>query len=45
MLSEDAYNGLMETLYLYGNPKVRAEIIDGINTPLEDCVAEDEVVW
>ena len=45
VLSEDAYNGLMETLYLYSNPKVRAEIIDGINTPLEDCVAEDEVVW
>ena len=45
VLSEDAYNGLMETLNLYSNPKVRAEIIDGINTPLEDCVAEDDVVW
>ncbi len=45
VLSEDAYNGLMETLYLYANPKVRNEIIDGINTPLADCVAEDEVIW
>ncbi len=45
VLSEDAYNSLMETLYLYANPKVRDEIIKGIQTPLEDCVAGYEITW
>ena len=45
VLSEEAYNGLMETLYLYSNPRVRYEILDGIQTSLADCVAESEVTW
>ncbi len=45
VLSEEAYNGLMETLYLHANPRVRYEILDGMETPLADCVAEHEVEW
>lgn len=45
LISEEAYNGLIETLYLHANPKVREEIIEGINTPLEECLPEKEVEW
>ncbi len=34
-----------ETMYLSSNPKLKQDIIDGINTPLEDCIDEKEVNW
>lgn len=45
ILSEEDYNGLMETLYLSSNPQVRDEIIEGLNTPLGECLPEAEVAW
>ena len=45
IISEEDYNGLMETLYLSNNPAVRKSIIDGMNTPIEQCISEDEVEW
>lgn len=45
VISEDDYNGLLETLYLSNDPKVKNEIITGKNTPLEDCVDESEIDW
>jgi PHD/YefM family antitoxin component YafN of YafNO toxin-antitoxin module len=44
ILSESEYNSLIETLYL-SDPTMKAKLIDGMNTPLEDCVAESEVEW
>lgn len=45
LLSEADYNGLMETLYLSSIPDMKNKIIDGIKTPLSDCVSESEAVW
>lgn len=45
ILSEEAYNGLMETLYLSANPPVRHEIIQGLATPLDQCLPETEAAW
>lgn len=45
VLSEEDYRGLMETLYLSSNPEMRAKLLDGKNTPLTDCVPEEEVEW
>lgn len=45
LISEEDYKGLMETLYLSSIPNMEKTLIDGKNTPLEDCVAEDEVQW
>lgn len=45
IISEEDYNGLMETLYLNSIPGMRERIIDGMNTPLEDCISENEVEW
>lgn len=45
IISEEDYNGLMETLYLSNNPATKKEIVDGMKTPFEECVSEDEVEW
>lgn len=45
LISESDYNGLMETLNLSLIPTVKDKIVDGINTPLENCISEDEVNW
>lgn len=45
LLSEEDYNGLIETLYLSSNPTVKNQIMDGLNTPLDDCLKENEVKW
>ena len=45
VLSEEDYNGLMETVYLSSIPKMKDKLIKGKNEPLENCVAEDEVEW
>ncbi|MBQ3541213.1 MAG: type II toxin-antitoxin system Phd/YefM family antitoxin [Phascolarctobacterium sp.] len=45
IMSEDDYQGLMETVYLYSQPKVINEILKAKAEPLENCVFEDEVAW
>ena len=45
VLSEEDYNGLMETLYLTSIPGIKEQLLEGKNTPLEECVPEDEVEW
>lgn len=45
IMSEEDYNGLVETLYLCSSPITRDQIIEGLNTPVSDCVPEDEVKW
>lgn len=45
IISEDDYNSLVETIYLSSNQKQREKIIEGLNTPLRECIPENEVVW
>lgn len=45
IISESDYNALMETLYISSVPGLADEIKEAGNTPLEDCVPEDEVCW
>ena len=37
LISEDDYNSLMETLYLTSVLGMKEKLIDGINTPIEEC--------
>lgn len=37
MISEEDYRGLMETLYLYNIPGMRESLLEGMETPAEDC--------
>lgn len=45
VLSEDEYRGLIETLSILSNSEMKDKIIDGRNTPLDNCVPESEVEW
>lgn len=45
IISEAEYNSLIETLYLSQDPKVKQDILDGLSTPLSDCVDADGVEW
>ena len=45
LLSEEDYSGIMETLYLVSMPGMRERIMEGMSTPLEDCVDEAAVEW
>ena len=45
LLSEEEYNGIMATLDLSSNAELKKTLIDGMNTPLSECIPEDEVVW
>ena len=41
LLSEEDYSGIMETLYLTSIPGMREQLIEGLNTPAEECVKVD----
>ena len=45
IISEEDYNGLMETLYLSSISKLKEDIMEGMKTPLSECVPENEVEW
>ncbi|SMP65222.1 type II toxin-antitoxin system Phd/YefM family antitoxin [Anoxynatronum buryatiense] len=45
IISEEDYNGLMETLHLSSVPGMKEKIAEGLGTPINECVPEDEVKW
>ena len=45
VISEEDYNGLMETIYLSSIPTMKESIIEGLNTPVSECVPESDISW
>lgn len=45
LMSRTDYDSLMETLYLTSIPGMEEKITSGLNTPIEECLSEDEVEW
>ncbi len=45
VLSEEEYNGMLETLYLYSFPELKEQLKEDMNAPLSEFVSEDEVDW
>ena len=45
LIGEDDWNAIQETLYLNSVPGMTESLIKGKNTPLEECLSEDEVEW
>lgn len=45
MISEADYNALIETLYLSSDPEYKQSLIDGLNTPISECISEEDVEW
>jgi len=43
LVSEDDWRAIQETLYLISIPGMRESIIEGINTPIEEC--SEELAW
>ena len=41
IISEEDFSSIQETLYLSSIPGMREKIINGINTPLEECVEDN----
>lgn len=42
MLPEKDYNAINETLYLLSVPGMREKLIEGMNTPLSECLEDPE---
>ena len=42
---EEGYNGLIETVYLSTIPGLKEDIVAGMDTPLDECLPEEEVKW
>lgn len=45
LVGEADWRAIQETLYLMSVPGMAESIVDGGNTPIEDCLSEDEVEW
>lgn len=45
IMSEEEYNGLMETLYLFSVPKMKDKLIAGLDEPLDTMVNADDLEW
>ncbi len=45
VLSEEDYNNLVETLHLISIPGMKEKIMDGLKTPLSECISESDVEW
>lgn len=45
VLSEEDYRGLMETLHLLSDPEMKAKLLEGKETPLSECIPEEEAGW
>jgi prevent-host-death family protein len=43
LVSEEDWRAINETLYLLSIPGMRESLIEGKNTPIEEC--DDEVEW
>ena len=43
LIDMEDYSGLMETLYLSSIPGMKEKIVEGLKTPIEDCIPENQV--
>lgn len=45
LLSLEDYNNLIATMEINSNTVLKRNIEEGMNTPVEECLSADEVVW
>lgn len=43
LVSEDDWRAIQETLFLTSIPGMRESVIEGLNTPIEEC--SEELAW
>ena len=45
LISKDDWESIQETLYLQSISGMRESIVKGMQTPLSECISEDELEW
>ena len=45
LISESDWNAIQETIYLNSVPGMVETIREGMATPIEDCIPEEDVEW
>ncbi len=45
LISRDDWESLQETLCLQSIPELQESIIEGMKTPLSNCLCEEELEW
>ena len=45
LVSESDWNAIQETIYLNSVPGMVETIREGMATPIEDCIPEEDVEW
>ncbi len=45
LLSEQEFRNMVATLEIDANPEMSKKILEGMATPLCDCLSENEVEW
>jgi PHD/YefM family antitoxin component YafN of YafNO toxin-antitoxin module len=45
IISEEEYNGMVETLYLTSIPGMKERLLEEMETTIDECIPEDEVEW
>lgn len=45
IISEDEYRSLLETLNFLQIPGMKQKLMEGLETPLEDTLSEEDVSW
>lgn len=42
LISETDWKAIQETLFLVSNPVVREKLVKGMNTPLDECLEDED---
>ncbi len=45
LIGEDEWSAIEETLYLNSIPGMANIIVEGLNTPISECIADDDQEW
>jgi prevent-host-death family protein len=45
VISEADYNAMRETMYLSSIPGLKNDLIEGMKTPLDECVIDEDDAW
>ncbi|KYC39814.1 prevent-host-death protein [Scytonema hofmannii PCC 7110] len=45
LISLEDWNAIQETLYLLQVPGMREDLLEGMNTPVEECVTKEKLDW
>lgn len=45
LIGEDDWNAIQETIYLNSIPGMVDSLLNGKNTPVKECLSENEVEW